>query len=181
MPLNLDSQTDGEYLTKLLFHAGAGFWHYKKDGEETRIKEDFKACFDMGNLQTGFSKYNGSFVEFIADPSLEHPAPQPEAGADGEAWKRAFKVTLMSKTLGGKMAFLHNARNVTGAFNELYCDYETAKKKGQSPVVEIKADGSKSGDFYRPNWKIVNWVDTPKEFSEQPQQAQPATDDDDDF
>ena len=181
MPLNLDSQSDGEYLTKLLFHAGAGFWHYKKDGEETRIKEDFKACFDMNNLETGFSKYNGSFVEFIADPSLEKPAPQPEAGADGEAWKRAFKVTLMSKTLGGKMTFLHNARNVTGAFNELYSDYEKDKKNGKSPVVEIKADGSKSGDFYRPEWKITGWVDTPKEFSEQPEQAQSATDDDDDF
>jgi len=86
MPLNLDSPSDGsgggQFYDKLRFNAQGGVWFMKSQDGEKRFPTGFKAVFDMENLATGWAKYNGTYVDFMPDPSLEDPAPRPASDDD---------------------------------------------------------------------------------------------------
>lgn len=167
MPLNLDSPTDtpsgGQFYDKLRFNAQGGVWFMKDMNGEKRFNGGFKAIFDMDSLQTGWAKFNGTYVDFMADPSLETPAAKPAEGSDDEdRWKRAFKLLAYSKdSFGGTLEFMHQARTVTGAFNELYSEYEKQAADGKVPVVDVSGDPVKVGDYYAPAWKIEKMVKRP--------------------
>ena len=168
MPLNLDSISDGsgggQFYDKLRFNAQGGVWFMKSQDGEKRFPSGFKAVFDMENLATGWAKYNGTYVDFMPDPSLEDAAPRP-ASDDDEQWKRAFKVLAYSKdAFGGTLEFMHSARTVTGAFNELHSAYEAKAEAGKLPVVSVDGDPEKVGDYYAPAWKVVKMVDRPAEM-----------------
>lgn len=185
MPLNLDNpagEGGGQFYDKLRFNAQGGVWYLKTQDGEKRFSNGFKAVFDMQTLQTGWSKFNGSYLEFIPDPSLSQPAPQPPS-EDDERWKRSFKVLAFSKdAFGGTVEFTHSARTVTGAFNLLYSDYEKQNGGGKLPVVEVSGDPAKEGDYYAPKWSIAKMIDRPSELpsvggaAPEPQAA-PASDD----
>jgi len=192
MPLNLYSDNDSDFTKNVFWGSTSGYFYYYEKDEEGKnkrkfIKKEFKACFDFHNIETGYARYNGTFSEFIADPSLEKPAPKPDSGGDKDEWSRGFRINLLSKTLDGKMNFLNHGWHCGQAMNGFYAEFEKDKKEGQSPVVLIGEDAKQSGSYFIPDWKIVDWVDTPKEFlkepkkAKEPEQAQPATDDDDDF
>ncbi len=175
MPLNLDSPSDGsgggQFYDKLRFNAQGGVWFMKSQDGEKRFPTGFKAVFDMENLATGWAKYNGTYVDFMPDPSLEDPAPRP-ASDDDEQWKRAFKVLAYSKdAFGGTLEFMHQARTVTGAFNELYSAYEAKAEAGKLPVVAVDGDPAKVGDYYGPSWKIEKMISRPKEMGAMKEEA----------
>ena len=167
MPLNLDSPSDGngggQFYDKLRFNAQGGVWFMKNQDGETRFPTGFTCVFDMESLQTGWSRYNGQFVDFIADPSLSESAPVPQLGADEEdRWKRAFKLLVFSNdTFGGTLEFMHQARTVTSAFNALYGEFEVKKDGNKLPVIEVDGNPEKVGDYYGPSWKIAKMVDRP--------------------
>tara|TARA_R110000765_G_scaffold360889_1_gene451087 strand:+ start:194 stop:781 length:588 start_codon:yes stop_codon:yes gene_type:complete len=195
MPLNLDSISDGssggQFYDKLRFNAQGGVWFMKSQDGEKRFPSGFKAVFDMENLQTGWSKYNGTYVDFIADPSLEDAAPKPAESADDEdKWKRSFKLLAYSKdAFGGTLEFMHSARTVIGAFTALHSHYESKAEAGKLPVVSVDGDPAKVGDYYGPAWEIVKMVDRPAEMGamreeEEAPAAAPASEDvptDDEF
>ena len=165
MPLNLDSSSSEEqFHNKLRFKATAGLWWINNDGEEKRFNDGFTAIFDFENVETGWSKYNGSFTVFVADPDLQTVSARPSVeGDDDEEWKRAFRVNVYSKdAFGGTGTFLHAARCVTAAFKELYAEYEGKAKNGQVPVVEVDGSPKKIGDYYAPNWSIAKMTKRPE-------------------
>jgi len=167
MPLHLDSPSEasegGQFYDKLRFNAQGGVWIMKTIDGETRLNNGFKAIFDMENLETGWSKFNGTYVDFIADPSITKPAPRPADDGDNDnKWKRAFKVLAYSKdAFGGTLEFMHSARTVTGAFNELYAAYEKQAENGKVPVISVNADPTKKGDYYAPSWSLDKMVPRP--------------------
>lgn len=168
MPLNLDTGAGegggGQFYDKLRFNAQGGVWFLRVNGEEKRFASGFKAIFDMATLSTGWSRYNGSFLDWVADPSLEEPAPKPELGSgEGDvSWKRSFKVLAYSKdAFGGTVEFTHSARTVNGAFTELYSAYEKQAAPGKVPVVIVDGNPAKVGDYYAPKWSIEKMVDRP--------------------
>ena len=168
MPLNLDTPGDGggQFYDKLRFNAQGGVWYMKSGDDETRFNDGFQAVFDMENLQTGWSRFNGSFLDFIADPSLETPAPKPAEESEEDRWKRSFKVLAYSdKTFGGVVEFMHQAKTVTAAFNDLYSQYEAKKKNGKLPVVEVNGSPKKVGDYYAPDWAVAKMADRPDAFN----------------
>ena len=176
MPLNLDSPGDGsgggEFYDKLRFNAQGGVWFLKQNDQEKRFNSGFKAVMDMENLQTGWARFNGSFVDFIGDPSLDTPAPMPANDSEDDKWKRAFKLLAYSKdAFGGTVEFMHQARTVTGAFNELYSAYEAKSGGGKLPVVVVDGDPVKVGDYYAPSWKIDKMVARPDALGSQPEAA----------
>ena len=75
MPLNLNTEAapDGDFHQKLRFNSVGGVWFLKTEtGEEKRFPTGFTAVFDMPELVTGWSRFNGSFLDFVADhPQLE--------------------------------------------------------------------------------------------------------------
>lgn len=170
MPLNLDlistGSHGGQFYDKLRFNAQGGVWFMKSQDGEKRFPNGFKAVFDMENLQTGWSKWNGKYPDFVADPSLEEAAPKPLQGEDEEdKWKRGFKLLAFSKDMfGGTLEFMHTARTVTAAFNTLYSDYEAQAKAGMLPVIAVDADPEKIGDYYGPTWKIEKMMPRPPEM-----------------
>jgi hypothetical protein len=80
MPLNLNTEAapDGDFHQKLRFNSVGGVWFLKTEtGEEKRFPTGFTAVFDMPELVTGWSRFNGSFLDFVADPNVETPQPCP--------------------------------------------------------------------------------------------------------
>lgn len=165
MPLNLETaENDGEeFYDKLRFNAQGGVWYVKAGGEEKRFPNGFKAIFDMPALATGWARFNGTYLDFVADPSLEQPAPMPALDADDEnKWNRAFRCQVYSKdAFGGVVEFTHSARTVRNAFTALYAQYEGQAGGGKVPVVEVGGDPVKAGDYYAPNWKIAKMIVRP--------------------
>jgi hypothetical protein len=170
MPLNLEvAENDGEeFYDKLRFNAQGGVWYVKQDGVEKRFPNGFKAVLDMAAVATGWARFNGTYLDFIADPSLEQPAPMPALDADDEnKWDRSFRVQVYSKdAFGGVVQFTHTARCVRVAFAELYVQYEGQAGGGKVPVVEVGGDPVKAGDYYAPNWKIAKMINRPAALRE---------------
>ena len=169
MPLNLETASSGdggEFYDKLRFNSvGGHFWLNTPEGEK-RFANGFKAVFDMTTLTTGWARYNGTFLDFEPDPSLDKPAARPavgDASDDGDVkWKRAFKMLAFSQdAFGGVVDFTHSANVVTAAFTELYAEYEKQAADGMVPVVEVSGTPHKVGDYYRPVWSIVKMVPRP--------------------
>ena len=187
MPLNLDSPSDGngggQFYDKLRFNAQGGVWFMKNQDGETRFPTGFTCVFDMDSLQTGWSRYNGQYVDFVADPSLSEAAPVPQLGAEEEdKWKRAFKLLVFSNdTFGGTLEFMHQARTVTSAFNALYGEFEAKKDGDKLPVVKVDGDPEKVGDYYGPSWKVAKMIDRPAVLSAATPAAAPDAADGDEF
>lgn len=184
MPLNLDTAPGegGQFYDKLRFNAQGGVWYMKTMEEEKRFNDGFQAIFDMDNLKTGWSRFNGSFLDFVPDPSLETAAPKPSDETDEDKWKRSFKVLAYSdKSFGGVVEFTHQARTVTTAFKELYADYEAKNKEGKLPVVDVDGSPTKVGDYYAPKWSVAKMVSRPDALNgEAPPAPQAASEDVDD-
>ena len=167
MPLNLDTETSGggKFYDKLRFNAQGGVWILKNQEGEKRFGDGFKAVFDMEGVQTGWSKFNGTYMEFVADPSISERSPAPQS-TDDEPWKRAFKVLAYSKdAFDGVVEFGGYSRSITSAFQELYVDFESKRESGKLPVVNVSGDPAKNGDYYAPSWKIEKMVKTPECFA----------------
>ena len=97
MPLNLDSAPGegGQFYDKLRFNAQGGVWYMKTMEEEKRFNDGFQAIFDMDNLKTGWSRFNGSFLDFVPDPSLEIAAAKPSDETDEEAALAAAQLVVL--------------------------------------------------------------------------------------
>ena len=173
MPLNLDDGSEGsgggQFYDKLRFKATGGNWWMKDGDGEKRFPTGFTCVFDMDSLQTGWSRFNGSYPVFEPDPSLSEsaPMPPPDPIDPDKKWKRAFKLLVFSNDhFGGTVEFMHDAGTVTRAFSALYSAYEAQKDGGKVPVIEVDGNPTKAGDYYAPNWKIAKMADRPTSLPE---------------
>ena len=176
MPLNLSNPSDGgggKFLDKLRFNAQGGVFYTGSNETEKRFSSGFTAVFDMAGMETGWSRYNGRYKEFRADPNVEEKSAKP-AITDGDAenkWKRGFRVAVYSgEAFGGTVEFLHDAITVCQEFSALYDDYEKGSEDGMLPVVEVKGDPKKAGEYYAPVWSIKKFVKRPDAMQSLPQE-----------
>ena len=176
MPLNLSNPSDGgggKFLDKLRFNAQGGVFYTGSKDNEKRFSSGFTAVFDMAGMETGWSRYNGRYKEFRADPNVEEKSAKPEI-TDGDAenkWKRGFRVAVFSgEAFGGTVEFMHDAITVCQEFSALYDDYEKGSEDGMLPVVEVKGDPKKAGEYYAPVWSIKKFVKRPDAMQPLPQE-----------
>lgn len=174
------SQGGGSFLPYVTYNAKAGKFFIKKDGLETEVvNPTFVPSLDR--IRTGWMYFlAGSAPQFVWHPSLTQKVARPE-GVDKEGkplFKEGFKVELFStNSFGGVVEFSSSSQIVREALNAIYIAYEEGKatNQGKLPVVEttgVTAVKSKHGTNFAPNFKIVKWIETPKEFSMA--QSQPA-------
>ena len=136
MPLNLSNPSDG---------GGGKFLENEK-----RFSSGFTAVFDMAGMETGWSRYNGRYKEFRADPNVEEKSAKPEI-TDGDAenkWKRGFRVAVYS--------------------GEAFGDID--EPNALLPVVEVQGDPKKAGEYYAPVWSIKKFVKRPDAMQPLPQE-----------
>jgi hypothetical protein len=155
----------GSFTTYVKYNAKAGRFYTKKDepdSEEFEVKE-MTAIFDMDNIQTGWFLFAPGVAPVKnMDPSLSQPAPNP-----GEGFKRGFQLHLYSeKNLLGLREFSSTAGAVIDAMNDLHTDWEAGAgaNPGKVPVVKCVAVHpvtNKHGTNYKPQFKIIKWVDRP--------------------
>jgi hypothetical protein len=181
MPLNLSNPSDGgggKFLDKLRFNAQGGVFYTGTKENEKRFSSGFTAVFDMAGMETGWSRYNGRYKEFRADPNVEEKSAKPEI-TDGDAenkWKRGFRVAVYSgEAFGGTVEFLHDAITVCQQFSALYDAYEKYiedidEPNALLPVVEVEGDPIKAGEYYAPVWSIKKFVKRPDAMQSLPQE-----------
>ncbi len=176
MPLNLSNPSDGsggKFLDKLRFNAQGGVFYTGNKDNEKRFSSGFTAVFDMAGMETGWSRYNGMYKEFVADPDVENKSAKPEItdGNTDNKWKRGFRVAVFSgEAFGGTVEFLHDAITVCQEFSALYDEYEKGSKDGMLPVVEVQGDPKKAGEYYAPVWSIKKFVKRPDAMQPLPQE-----------
>tara|TARA_Y100001963_G_C6740562_1_gene428730 strand:+ start:589 stop:1197 length:609 start_codon:yes stop_codon:yes gene_type:complete len=181
MPLNLSNPSDGgggKFLDKLRFNAQGGVFYTGTKENEKRFSSGFTAVFDMAGMETGWSRYNGRYKEFRADPNVEEKSAKPEI-TDGDAenkWKRGFRVAVYSgEAFGGTVEFMHDAITVCQQFSALYDAYEKYIKdidepNALLPVVKVEGDPIKAGEYYAPIWSIKKFVKRPDAMQPLPQE-----------
>lgn len=165
----------GEFKPYVKYNAKAGRWYVKKDDAEVEVPNPaFIADFD--NIKTGWFLFlEGQAPNIVYDPSLTQPAQKPS-----DAHKRGFEVNLFSEKLfGGEVVMTAASMHVCNAMNDVYVQYESERSANAGKLPVIQCDGTtpmkdKMGTNYRPNLKLVKWVDRPAAFGAQKEQAAPA-------
>ena len=165
-------------MDKLRFNAQGGVFYTGTKENEKRFSSGFTAVFDMVGMETGWSRYNGRYKEFRADPNVEEKSAKPEI-TDGDAenkWKRGFRVAVYSgEAFGGTVEFMHDAITVCQQFSALYDAYEKYIKdidepNALLPVVKVEGDPIKAGEYYAPIWSIKKFVKRPDAMQPLPQE-----------
>jgi len=176
MPLNLSNPSDGgggKFLDKLRFNAQGGVFYTGSKDNEKRFSSGFTAVFDMAGMETGWSRYNGMYKEFVADVNLKEKTAKPDItdGNTDNKWKRGFRVAVYSgEAFGGTVEFMHDAITVCEEFSALYDQYEENDDNGMLPVVEVQGDPKKAGEYYAPVWSIKKFVKRPDAMQRLPQE-----------
>jgi len=130
--------------------------------------EDFEfdqAIFNLAGLRTGCADFpQGAAPDWAFDKSLGQRRPKP----DDRDWKRGFKMVIYSTSLGLR-EFVATTAGAGLAIQELMNAYgaESPEHPDQLPVVKYEGAIHKKigkGSTHQPIFKIVGWVDWPKEM-----------------
>jgi hypothetical protein len=148
------------------FNAKADKWFARgADGEEVEVQRP-GFVIDLDNIATGWLLFReGQAPERVMDPSIEQPAPSP-----GEGFKRGFVVmTFSPKFFGGAAEFAGTSVHLSNAIKDIYAQYEgeKANHRGELPVLACtgsEAMKDRYGTNYKPLFKIVQWVERPKDL-----------------
>jgi len=167
MPLQIGGSGAGKAFCK--YNAKADKWFFRAEaGEEAEIARP-TCVMDFDNIATGWFLFReGQVPERSIDPSIEQPVPSP-----GEGFKRGFVVNAFSpKFFGGIAEFAGTSVHLSNAIKDVYAQYEAEKAnhRGMLPVVSCtgaEAMKDKYGTNYRPTFKILQWVERPKDLPNQ--------------
>jgi hypothetical protein len=166
MGLNIVSN-GGDFKTWTKYNSKAGRWYIKGDGGEIEVQPK-QFIVDFANIKTGWLLFlEGQAPSQVWDESLTQPTPKPS-----DKHKRGFAVSLFSKSaFNGVVELSSNSMHLCGAINDLYTAYEAGidSNKGKVPVVEYVGCTpmkDKMGINYRPDLKLVKWVDRPAELND---------------
>lgn len=165
MGLNIVS-SGGEFKPWAKYNSKAGRWYIKGENGDIEVQpKQFVVDFD--NIKTGWLLFlEGQAPSQVWDESLSVPAPKPS-----DKHKRGFAVSLFSKTtFNGMVELSSSSMHLCNAINDLYTAYEAGRdsNKGKVPVVEYVGCTpmkDKMGTNYRPDFKLVKWVDRPAELN----------------
>lgn len=162
MLINMDDSDTGNIYDKLRFNAQSGRWSVRTHGDDTDINKTFDCVFNMRDIETGWARFNGTFLEFVAE-SPDSGARPPVTEGSEDPWKRAFRVLAFStKVFGGVVQFMSSARVVISAMNDLHQQFEQDSDEGGFMQVKVFNDPvkvpTKKGDLFSPNWQKVKMM-----------------------
>ena len=102
------------------------------------------------------------------------PEPRPAGAVAGRgASSAALSVAAFSpKFFGGVAEFASASIHLSNAIKDIYVQYEAAKASNAGMLPVVACTGSEAmkdryGTNYRPTFKIVQWVERPKELPNQ--------------
>lgn len=142
------------------------------DGKWATVKTDVTRAeptfaVDFGTLQVGWIYFPAERAPMFAlAPYGQPPVPEPAAPADGGKFKPGFRVSVVSRAIGGLRDFAGNSAALIGGMNELHDAFEEAPeaRAGKLPLVKIADTREvRSGQAcnYAPIFEIQGWVDRP--------------------
>jgi len=166
MALNLGT-SGGKYTPYTKYNAKAGRWYIKGENGEIEVQpKTFVA--DFAKIKTGWMLFlEGRAPNQVWDIDLTAQAPKPS-----DAHKRGFSLKLFSKaSFNGVVELASSSMHLCNAVNDLYSQYEEASAKpenaGKVAVVEFVGSTpmkDKLGTNYKPEFKLVKFVDRPAEL-----------------
>jgi hypothetical protein len=168
-----------DFLPIIKFDARAGriFRVDREDGVSTPhdITRNFRAVFDFENVEMGYINFDtGSAPDFQMMPMEEWAENKPKPPSDKH--REGFRMRVrLSKECGGDLRELSGtSAALREGIDSLHDDYMSglSKNAGKLPVVSLedtvgRESGGKNGiksTNYQPVFKIVSWVDRPKDM-----------------
>lgn len=138
---------------------------------QVEVTNGFQAIFDLENIETGWLHFPKGAAPDIR--TVKIGTPMPEKPSDQH--RSGFKVLMkLGKTIGGDLREMAaNAQVSIKGMDALYDAYLAGVQDhaGKLPVVTLDkttavVSGGKdqSSTNYKPEWKIVAWVDRPAEL-----------------
>jgi hypothetical protein len=164
--MSLDIGSSGIFKPYAKYNAKSGRWFIRgSEGKDVEIGlPNFVA--DLDNIATGWFRFHEKQApERILDPSIDRRAPVP-----GEDFKRGFVLPAFSpKFFNGAVEIASASIHLGDAIKQLYEQYkaERAAHPGKLPLVSCTGSEpmrDRYGTNYRPNFKILSWVDRPAEL-----------------
>jgi hypothetical protein len=171
MALGKRKTSGNDYLPMLKFDARVGTFYLQdrvhENGrwqtEQRNITDDFRAVFDLENLQHGWIKFSQG-----AAPDMKMVAVGEDAGdAPSEDHKEGIRLIVkMDGMLGGDVReFLSTSLAVWNSISELHDKYldGVAEHSFELPVVDL-VESRKSEKAYTPVFQITSWVPRPDDL-----------------
>lgn len=172
--MSLDDVTSGgNYDPIAKYNAKAGKWSIRFSKEDERDVDSPTFVADFDNVMKGWVLY----LEGQAPDEMLVPASEAFPAKPSENHKKTIKLRVFSDSFfEGVAVFAPTSMHALDAIKELYRLYDEDKKDGKLPVVEFTGSETmrdKMGTNYKPQFKILKWVDRPAAFDEEA----PANDD----
>lgn len=183
MALGLNYETGsggGDIVPFVKYDARAGRM-FRNDRAETNgqysntpvdITQNFKAVFDLENVEVGFILYAAASAPAYLLTKLGNPLPQKPG--DGK-WKQGARVMIkLHSDCGGDVREItSNAAAFLKGLDDLHSAYEAGKaaNSGKLPVVVLKTTvpitsgaGEKKSTNYQPVFDIIGWAPRPADL-----------------
>jgi hypothetical protein len=136
------------------------------------ITSNFKAVFDMENIEVGYLMFAAGAAPQMMVVPLGSPMPT-KPPTDG--WKQGVRFLLkLHSSCGGDIREMSsNAASFLRGFDELHTAYEAGKKAnpGKLPIVSLMStqpvttgQGSKKSTNYQPHFAITGWAPRPNDL-----------------
>lgn len=137
------------------------------------ITSNFKAVFDMENIEVGYLLFAAGVAPQTMLVPLGSVMPQKPAA---EGWKQGvrFMLKLHSSCGGDVREMTGNAASFLRGFDELHTAYEGQKaaNPGKLPIVSLVStqpvttgQGAKKSTNYQPVFEIVGWAPRPNDLT----------------
>jgi len=171
MALGKRKTAANDYLPMLKFDARVGTFNLqnrvlengKWTTEQRDVTDDFRAVFDLANLQRGwirFSQRAAPDMAMVAAGEDPGDAPSPDH-------KEGIRLIVkMDGMLGGDVReFLSTSLAIWNSISELHDKYldGVVEHVDELPVVDL-IEVRKSGKAYTPVFQIVSWAPRPDEL-----------------
>lgn len=177
--IKTESASAGEIIPIIKYNAKAGraFRVDRSNASGTWEKEDveitsnFKAVFDMENIEVGWMNFNtGGAPDFQLAPLGSSAGPRPS-----ENHREGFRVMMkLAKEAGGDVReFCSVAKVVLKGFDDLHDAYLRGSETnpGKLPVVALKStkeiktgSGAQKSTNYQPVFEITGWAARPADL-----------------
>jgi hypothetical protein len=175
----LASTGDSEFTPLIMYMAREGRF-YRRDrvggangfeNDDQEVPVGSKIAVDFGSINVGWLRFASGMAPSFAIAPLGQPMPeQPDRDH-----RQGFRLLVHLGKNGGLREFATTAKTVLGAVDELHTAFEAAPEAatGKIPVVEftgatriVTENRHGTQTNFRPNFKIVSWIDRVAEFGE---------------
>lgn len=136
------------------------------------VTSNFKAVFDMENIEVGFLKFGAGAAPEMILARLGEAMPSKPAG---DGWKQGARIMMkLHASCGGDIRECSsNAAAFLKGIDDLHTEYEAKKaaNPGKLPIVVLKTtmpitsgQGQKKSTNYQPVFEIAGWAPRPNDL-----------------